>query len=709
MTWTYGAIIVAIICADGQPAAGTVDFDTQILPILTRSGCNAGACHGSASGRGGFKLSLYGGDPDADFLAITRQWEGRRINVAFPQKSLLFKKPTGLMDHEGGELFEPDSRFAAVLLNWIDDGALRLGQRQLANFAVLPKFATVHRPGDRLQLSAQARFQDQAGEELQIEDVTDWTVFTAEDTASVSIDENGVTTVHRPGRHIVLARFLDMVVPVEVILPFTVREKRIASSEKANFVDRHILEKLAVLGIPTSPTCDDATYIRRVSLDFTGSLPTPKDVEAFLGDQRADKRERLCDRLLHSPQFVRFWTYRLANVLRIRSQPMDPEGALAFHQWLSGQIEQDRPYPELVRELLLASGDTHEYGPANFYRAAGDARSQAEYVTEALMGVRLRCANCHNHPLDRWTQDDYHGLAAIFARIERGRHVRILPYGEVTHPRTGQAARPRIPGERFLEPSADPRQPLADWLTASDNPYLYRALVNRLWHWMTGRGLVHPVDDLRASNPATHPELLDALTKDFMKNGCSIRHTLRVIATSMAYARRTESRPENEFDDRYYSRALVRPLEAEVLADAVSFVTGVPSDYRDQPAGTLAVELHDPNIASPALDILGRCFRREGCDAGPSTGGLTRTLHLLNGEWLNQKICSPSGRLHQLLASGMSDQAIIDALYLVALSRNPTTEELHFWMTRSTGDDRTAWFEDFLWSLLTCREFVTNH
>ncbi len=422
--------------------------------------------------------------------------------------------------------------------------------------------------------------------------------------------------------------------------------------------------------------------------------------------------------MLESEGFVDYWTFRLSELFRIGARGQDHDGAATFQEWLHLQIEQNRRFDEIAREILSASGDTHQYGPANFYTIGSDPRSQAEYFGQVFLGARIQCANCHDHPLDRWTQDDYHGLAALFARVERGREVRILPSGEVTHPGTGMPAVPRIPGERTLDvaPGEDGRLDLADWLTEPDNPYFARALVNRLWGEMMGRGLVEPVDDLRSTNPPTHPELLDWLAADFVASGHDIRHTLRLIATSATYGRTTVPTPENQDDDRFYSHMIERTLLPEVLADALTDVTGVPDRYGDQPQGTRAVELLGPQIESDALDILGRCSRDESCD-GPSTAGgplsLTATLHRLNGPFINRKITDPAGRLAILLEQGVASEDILEEYYLRALGRRSTDPERSFWARQfrdaPSPDEQADILQDAIWSLLNCREFTTNH
>ncbi len=705
---------IGILAIPQAVAALAVDFDTEIIPVLTRSGCNAGACHGAAAGRGEFHLSLLGGDPAADFESIVREFEGRRINLARPNDSLLIAKPTGQLAHGGEVALDQDGEGARKLLAWIESGATRDASRRLVQFEVVPTRSVVERSGMAVPLRASARFDDGS-----LDEVTQWTVFSAADPASIEIDrERNVATVLRPGQHVIYARFLDRVVPIEFTLPVFAESVDLAGEPRANFIDDQVLKKLELLHIPPAPAADDARYLRRVSLALTGKLPTRKEVEQYLADHTSHKRDRLVDRLIASDAFTDYWTYRFASLLRIRALPNDRVGAKVYHNWLRAQIRSHAPLDQIARELLTAAGDSHVVGSANFARMSTDARAEAELVSQVFLGARLQCANCHNHPLDRWTQDDYHGLAAIFAKVERGQNVTLTSRGAVTNPRTGEPAIPKLPGDRNVDAdeSGDYRVQFAGWLTSPDNRYFARAMVNRLWRAMFGRGLVEPIDDLRDTNPATHPELLDKLAADFVEHGYNFRHTLRRIALSETYRRGAPARAfvDSEFvDDRFYSQALRRPLEPEVLADAIADVTGVFDTYGDEPNGTRAVALFDPATPSASLDILGRCSRENGCEGSTVIGrGLPAKLHQINGEIVNRKIVSTEGRLHAHISSGSTNQAIIDDFYLRALSRQLSDDERKYWekeFAGANGRERALQLEDFVWSLLNCDEFTTNH
>lgn len=689
----------------------TVDFRNDLIPMFTKHGCNAGACHGAAIGRGGFKLSLYGGDPKSDFEAVVRQMNGRRVNLSNPEESLILLKPAEYVEHGGGTIFDDDSESAQLLIDWIKQGGSSELRRDLTSVEITPRKHIAKFLGETVALRAVAHYSDGTSR-----DVNRWTIFSAEDPSAVDVDpESATSKVVRRGRHIVVARYLSKVVPIELVVPLTDSDLDLSDEPRNSFIDDEILESLETLGLTPSPPCDDATYLRRVYLDLTGRLPSAERVNEFLEDGRSDKRKVLVDELLQAEEFNEYWTLQLAKLLRIRPQQDDTQGALTYHRWVADQIENDVSYQQFARALILATGDTHEFGPANFYRTVSGQREQAEFASELFMGSRLRCANCHNHPLDRWTQDDYHGLAAIFAKVERGRVVGEKPNGQTIHPRTLEPAIQRIPGEQFLaENSTDGRRQLADWLTDSSNPYFAKAIVNRLWKRMMGRGLVEPVDDFRDTNPATHPALLDKLAADFQANGYSLRHTLRLIASSATYARSANATAENKDDDRFYSHAARRPLEAEVLSDAISDVLGIAAKYGSEPDGTRAVMLVNPKTPSPALDILGRCGREESCENTPgAVGGLPQKLHLFNGALLNARIAAKGSRLNQMHSSGKRPMEIVDAFYLTALNRLPSGKERKHWQGQlaelKSNDDQRAFLEDFVWGLMTCEEFVTNH
>jgi hypothetical protein len=712
---------IGVICISVQAsllmAADTIDFAADIVPVFTRYGCNAGACHGAAAGRGGFHLSLLGGDPNADFDSVVRQFQGRRVNLANVDKSLLLEKPTGDLDHGGDVLFAPDSEPAELVRRWIESGAKRGDRRKLISLEISPQRHVGQSQDERVNLSVIATFQslDQTTQR----DVTRWTVFTPTDPSAITIDDNHQATIHRPGMHVVLARFLDRVEPISLAVPFfdsssdnidhAIKDR----TPDDRLIDNHVDSMLRQLRLPVSPPADDATWIRRVTLDLAGRLPTGDETDEFVSSGDSNKRRLAVDRLLQADSFFDYWTLRLARLFNLHSLPNETAGTTAFADWIRQCVKDDMGFDQIAEQLLASTGDSHIIGPANFARMVPDARSHAELVGRVFLGIRIGCANCHNHPLDRWTQDDYHGLAAIFAPLQRGRHVSMASRGAVTNPRTGQPAIPRIPGHGDLIAGPDDhRIMLAKWLASDGKQAFARATVNRIWQSMLGRGLVDPTDDLRDTNPPSHPELLDQLSNDFIDNHYSIRHTLRKIALSETYGR-GRATAENAIDERFYSHRIARPLMPEVLADAIADVTGVANRFGDQTGTARAVKILDPLIRSESLDILGRCNRPAICtESANDSPGLAADLHKINGGLINAKITSPDGRLHQLIASGMSDRQIIETFYRLALCRMPSEAESQRWCESVQDDEpvmRKQKLEDFVWAILNSQAFSYNH
>ncbi|MEM7560152.1 MAG: DUF1549 domain-containing protein [Planctomycetota bacterium] len=519
-----------------------VDFKNDLIPVFTKLGCNAGACHGAAIGRGGFKLSLYGGNPSADYHTIVQELEGRRVNLFKPEQSLIYLKPSESIAHEGGYLVEDGEESEQLLLDWIRQGAKQQSQRKLLRVEVQPRRQVLKQINESVALRAYAHYDDGSRRE-----VTRWTVFTPEDDSAVKISEASNATILRRGRQIVVARYLTEVQPIELLTPINASQSEgPTTSVEMGFIDAEIEKSLQVLGLPKSTRIDDQAFMRRISLDLTGRLPfVMEDAlrEKLSSTQSKEQfdRTRYLEQVLASEEFVEYWSLQLAKIFRVspgtaRDASLGVGSSNRYHTWLAEELRKGTSYKELAEKMVLSQGNTREIGPANFYRTVANAREQAELFSELFMGSRMRCANCHNHPLDRWTQDDYHGLAAIFAKMRLGDNVSVKPDGEVTHPRTLEPAIPRIPGGEFLNSGkVDKREQLVDWLTANDNPYFAKAIVNRLWKHMMGRGLIEPVDDLRATNPATHPELLEQLAADFVVHDYDLRHTLMLIASSQAF------------------------------------------------------------------------------------------------------------------------------------------------------------------------------
>ena len=690
-----------------------VEFENDLIPIFTKMGCNAGKCHGSAIGRGDFKLSLYGGDPESDFEEIVRRMNGRRVNLSKPDESLIVLKPTANLKHGGRMVFDDDSESERLLIDWIKQGAKNLKHRHLKHVEVTPRKFVATKTGATAQLKVTAHYDNG-----KTRDVTAWTTFVAEDSSAVDIDADAASAeVRRGGRHIVVARYLSEVIPIVLVSPLNNQAVDLSSEPRNNFVDEYVLRLLAELRLPTSPLADDGTFSRRVTLDLTGRLPEYNHESRVPGFDR----EAIVDKLLSSEEFVDFYTLKLAKLLRIQSKDdknrvaMTTKAARGFHNWIAEQLRNGVGYDQIANEIITATGDTTKVGPATFYIAVEDPQLQTEFATEVFMGSRMKCANCHNHPLDKWTQDDFHGLTAIFAKLTRQQVVKINPLGSAIHPNTGEAAQMKIPGEEFLPAATtDGREAFANWLTARDNPYFAKATVNRLWKSLMGRGLVEPVDDFRSTNPATHPVLLNKLAEDFIEHGYDLRHTLKLIAMSATYARSSITVDGNETDDRFYSHMIQKPMEPAVLADAISDVLGLASQYGSEQYGTRAVELPDGSIRSDALDILGRCDRSKSCEGAPSpTGPLAQRLHLFNGGLLNDRVGAVGSRLDQFIKAEMRPMEIVEDYYQTALNRPPNEQEVRFLSmllnpAKSSKEQRNL-LGDFVWSIATCKEFVTNH
>ena len=682
-----------------------IDFDTEVIPILTKQGCNAGSCHGAAIGRGGFKLSLLGSSAATDHATIVNQLQGRRVNLVDAQRSLLLLKPSEHLGHEGGLALDENSAEYDLVKAWISQGGKRLQAKRLTELVVSPDMTVMERPGESVDVSIKASFDD--GQTI---DVTKSTVLTANDPDAVKIDhETGKLTVNRRGIHVVIARFLDRVVPIRLAVPLN--DQVVGGKHHwSNQIDIEINRQLEQLNLPASPRATDRELLRRLTLDLAGRLPTIKENEQFIADPSITK---LVDRLLASDAYAEYWALKWANILVIDAKQLQGAGAKAYHDWIAAQLRNDTPMTELATVMLTSLGDSFEKGQVNFLRTGKSPGDMAEHASQIFMGVRLRCANCHNHPLDHWQQDDYHGLAAIFAKVKRGRVVTVAERGEVTHPVTGQPAVARIPGLRTLQPSDDGLAEFATWLTAPDNPYLAKVTVNRLWQQLMGRGLVEPVDDLRATNPATNPELLNWLADDFASHGARLSHTLKTICLSQAYQRSHDAVVGNEADLTFFSHALARPLEAEVIADAIGDVTGLPLQFADT-GNVRAIALTNNRIPSEALDVLGRCDRTTSCASGESAGGsLARTLHMVNGPLINDRISDPKGRLAQLVANESDNHVVLQQLFAITLGRSPGNRlDWNKRFAEAKLDEpkrRKEYFEDLLWSLLTSETFITNH
>jgi hypothetical protein len=724
------ACVVALRAAGPPPATavapGPVSFRNHVIPVLTKAGCNSGACHGAAAGKNGFSLTLRGYDPAADYDAITRQAGGRRVNKLEPARSLLLLKPTEVVPHVGGRRFEPDSPEYDVLSRWITSGmpAPRDTDARLLGIDVTPADQTLT-PGATTTLHVNARYSSGI-----VEDVTRWSRFGSADETVAHVDAQGLVTVKGPGETAVSVNFLTGVALTRVRSPFPAEVPRQAYARSAHMgrLDDLVLAKLEQLHIAPAPRAGDSVFIRRAYLDAAGILPTRAETEAFLGDARPDKRARLVDALLERPEFVDYWTYKWSDLLLVSSRTLGRNNVRAFYGWIRAAVAANTPWNRFVYDLTTASGRTDENGAANYFAIHRSPIDIAENYTQAFLGLTLTCARCHNHPMEKWTQTNYYEFANLFARVSikddgnfAGKSDTATVFstddGEILHPRLGVAMPPR-PLDGVPMPShstMDRRAYAARWLTSPQNKQFARTIVNRVWANFFGRGLVHPVDDLRFSNPASNEPLLEAMSAEFVREGFDVKTLIRTIMASEAYQRTSETSADNARDDRFYSHYLSRRLPAEVILDAFSQVTGVPESFKGYPPGTRSLQLPDTKVDSFFLSVFGRPERITSSAAERMQDPtLTQALHAINGDTLNRKLMAETGLIGQLVAGGRSNAEVLDELYLSALSRRPSSAEAHA-ILASLGEPATdpqarrRQVEDLAWAVLTSTEFLFNH
>jgi hypothetical protein len=725
-SWLLLAAIVALtgvgsgwraLARESDP--GGWSFRTGILPILTRAGCNAGTCHGAATGQGGLRLSLLGYDPEEDHLRITRESGGRRIDVDVAAESLLLRKAAGGLDHEGGRRLPRDSAGFRIVHDWIAAGA-PFGPRDLRvlGIAVEPGDIRLPGPDHALNLRVTAALSDGTRA-----DVSGLALYSSNDDVVAEVDQAGRVSVRGRGVTSIMVRYSGAVAAARIAVPWNDTPPTETEPPATKRLDRLVDAERRRLHLPASGPSAPEEFLRRIHLDVAGRLPTVAETRGYLaGEDSPERRRAVVDALLVSDAFVDFWTLRLADWLGVGARRGQEAGARAWHAWLRRRVAEGTPIDRLVGELLTAEGDPAQVGPANYFLLASDPRDLAEHIGATFLGTQIACARCHAHPADRWTRTDYHRFAAFLARVARdGGVIRTSAQGEVDDPRTGLPASPLPLGEDAGEWSAGPggggvvgggedrREALAAWMTAPGNPFFARAFVNRVWKHLFGLGLVEPVDDLRPTNPPANPPLLEALAEDFAKGGFDLRRLVGGVVGSRAYQRSSRTVPGNRADRRFLSHALPRPLPAEVFVDAVVQVTGVPERFEGVPEGTRAVALPGPVVPSRALDLLGRCARDRRCEVpGGSGGGLAQALHLINGPLVNGKL--RGGTVAGLLARNAGHDEIVEELYLRAFSRFPDPGERTTWTdVLRRADDRAEAVEDLVWALLNSREFAFNH
>jgi len=754
---------VWLAVAVALPAA-PVTFQTDVAAVVSKAGCNLGTCHGNATGKGGFKLSLRGGDLDYDFAALVQDQFGRRVNTMSPDESLLLLKATQAVAHEGGKRFAKDSWEYRTLREWIAGGAQRQspGAPVLVKLEVTPREQFLIEPASSVAVKATAKFSDGS-----TRDVTKIACYEVVNVAVADVSTAGRVTRKESGETTLLVRFLHLQEPVRLAFVPARPGFKWANSKPHNFVDEHVFAKLQTLRMNPSALASDEVFLRRAYLDLLGILPTTEEARKFVNAGRdalprvqpgakgapakaaqqrgpttrggpTDKRAALIDELLERPEFADFWALKWADLLRVEEKTLDAKGMQDFHRWLRASLASGKPMDQFARELIASRGSTYANPEANFYRANRTPVIRAEAAAQVFLGTRLQCAQCHNHPFDRWTQDDYYDWAALFARVDykilennrrdkNDKHefigeqiVYLSRKGSVTNPRTEKAAEPRFLGVAKQDfEKQDELEALAAWMTRPDNPLFARSQVNRIWYHLMGRGIVDPIDDFRATNPASHPALLDALTKEFVQSGFNLRHVIRLVMNSRAYQTASEPNDTNAGDELNYARAPLRRLTAEQMFDTLHQVAGVSAEFKGQPAGTRAAELPGARIEgrrgrraqmSPDvfLSMFGKPPRLLTCECERSTDtSMGQAFFMISGPSVNELLTRSDNRLAALLDSGKSNRAVVEELYWTALTRAPGATELAKTVAHiEKAKDRRAGVEDVLWGLVNAKEFV---
>lgn len=706
------------IIVDGFRLPEPISFNEQIVPTLAKAGCSSGGCHGKAEGQNGFRLSIFGSDPQFDYDALVKQGRGRRIQQSAPQRSLLLRKATGELPHGGGQrLYHDDHRYRQML-RWISEGAAwhDAGDRKIVGIRVKP---------DNLVLSAnlsqqlQVTATDAAGRE---QCVTLESEYQTNADLIAEADARGLVTISDvPGAAAILIRYMGHVTVCRVTHP-RAAAKFVRPAEN-NFIDGLVWTRLEQLGIAASDGCDDATFLRRAFLDTIGTLPTADQTRAFLDDPAKDKRNRLIDHLLERPEYADYWAMIWGDLLGADKESLTPQGAVALSRWLRKQFLENRPYDEFAAEIVAARGDPTRVSPAGFYAVHKTPERMGRAVSQIFLGVRIECAQCHHHPFERWSQEDYYSFAGIFTGVKSQKSgvgpTKIV--GGVAkplkHPKTSELTKlAPLGGEAIDEASTDPRRQLAEWMSGESNPFFAKSLVNRLWAHYFGRGLVDPVDDIRATNPATNEQLLDELSEFFVKSGYDIHAVTRVILQSQVYQRSSSRNASNESDDQNYSSASWKPLPAEVLLDAICDVTGVAEEFNGWPEGYRAIQIWDNRLPSYFFQAFGRPQRVSVCDCERGTEpSVAQALHLMNAPETVAKLEHRDGHAARLASSDSPSEKIIEEIYLLALSRRPSADETRLMLSAfdaKTPDgvtSRRESVEDIFWALLNTKEFIYNH
>lgn len=713
-------------------------FRNHVEPVLAKQGCSSGACHGALAGKGGFKLSLSGYNPERDYFNLVELQSGRRVEPKRPAASLVLTKPSMAVPHKGGLRLKTDSWHYKILSEWIAQGVNKptADDALLDHLEILPERVTLKATSFQ-PLIVRAHYTNG-----HVEDVTQLAKFSSANEAVATVSGDGLTTVVGPGEGAVTAWFSSQIVIARIVVPYdhTLDALVFTSAPHRNFIDETVLKQLQRLNLKPSSRCTDEVFIRRAYLDTIGTLPTSTEVRDFLADESADKRDRIIEALLLRPEFIDFWTYHWSDLLLLNGTSVNPEAVNAFYKWIHDRVEKNTPWDQFVHAIVASRGSNIEHGATNFYAIHQSPEDMAETVSQAFLGLSIGCAKCHNHPLEKWTNDQYYAFANLFSRVRAkgwggdarsgdGKRTLItVSSGELVQPKTGK---PQMPTPLDAEPipfdaPGDRREHAAKWLTSAENALFSRAITNRVWKNFFGVGLVEQVDDMRTSNPASNEELLAAAAKYLVEQKFDLKALMRTILQSEAYQRRSETLPENAGDQRQYSRYFPRRLMAEVLLDAVSQATDVPTEFnkivflgsdvrdtKDYPKGTRAIQLHDSAVQSYFLQTFGRNQRRITCECERSdTPSLVQVLHISNGETINQKLSAADNRLTKWMAEAKSDSDLLDEIFLTCVARLPSSgekDELLPLLASTAAEEKRLVLEDLVWSILSSREFLFNH
>lgn len=719
----------AVISVENIDRDAPWSFRNHVLPVLTKAGCNSGACHGAAAGKNGFRLTLRGYGPEVDYDVLTRQALGRRVVKTAPAESLLLLKPTGAVEHGGGVKFAPDSLDYRVIAEWIASGMPppRGNDPKIVSLKTYPQSVLLH-PGAKQQVLVQAAYSDG-----RIEDVTRWAKFASTDETVAKVDDVGHVTTAGHGEAAITVWYASRVERTTITSPFETKIDPAVyrSAPQHNPIDEKNLAKLEALRITPSPDAGDAAFLRRAYLDATGTLPPADQLDAFLRNNDPAKRAKLIDRLLESPEFVDYWAYKWSDLLLVSTNKLPAPAMWAFYRFVRKSVADNVPWDKFARAIITAKGDSLKNGAANYFVLHRDPIDLTENSSMAFLGMSLTCARCHNHPMEKWTQDQYYGVASLFSRVRlkdgpaAGDVVVVADdEGEILHPRKGVVMAPQpLDGHALaIDARVDRREAFANWLAQPDNPYFARAIVNRVWRNFFGRGLIEPEDDLRATNPASDEPLLEWLVSDFLAHKHDMKHLVRTIMNSAVYARSSLPNAENASDTKFLSHYPVKRLPAEVILDAIARVTEVPNNFPGYPAGWRSLQLPDTKIDSVFLASFGRPERLNTCSCERSSEpSMSQALHLANGGTINDKLRADNSAVAKAMTSKASDEAIVNQLFNAALTRNPTPAErarlVKILSDAVAGEKdpkvaatlRRQAIEDLYWATLTGNEFLFNH